>query len=42
MFATWAGGRLNDHRPSVGEMFLFSRGYCQSDPVAVIGVPTRS
>ena len=41
MYGAWAVGRLPDHRPSLGELFLLERGFGKDEPVAVIGVPQR-
>lgn len=37
----FARGLLPDYQPSRADLFLISTGFGETDPVAVIGVPTR-
>lgn len=41
MFEAWAAGLMPSHRPSLGELELFARGFGRPQPVAIVGVPTR-
>lgn len=45
LFKGWASGRLDHlthYQPSLGDLFLLFCGYGKEEPIAVIGVPTRS